>query len=925
MRKIVCTLIALVILLTITYVPEVSLTREPITVDGLGYEWVYDNVFVLDSHNDLVDTNSFYYTSRDVIAAYYAVGSSWVFLRLDFFDLAYGAEVASRGSVSDALNIYILMGWSGAPGYQAWLPDYIQWNGKGIRLADYHWVLALAIYDSSRYRVYDYNWNIRLQNSGLQISFNSQWDLIEIGVPTSLLSNYGWTPTTTVWFRIVTTIVYGSTSVLADMIPNSVLVDRGTYYEWSGAVLSNNRVGTAKVIILHHGNQHLTDNRGLNPPNSRNSYRYILTIHEQVSDLARRPIPVSIHISGTLLASWLWWEPDMIRYVRTLLSKNYVGLVGGVWAEYITAYFQDYFNSNSAYIKQYYYQFIFGYTPRTAWIPERTWDDDRTGIASSISRYYRAVILDGRDHHDNWHGGNDHTKPHRYDTRRTGGRTLYVFFIDWDMQQLLLANTDGGLHIDLRARILSFARSSDQQHVLIYADDWEKAAGIADWDPGGVFRYENSIRWIAQRPWIQVITPDTLVSWLDSGSWTPVNGYYCGYDTYYYLKTWVQGYPYDYRRAYDGWYWGTNQEESFAALGASSVVIGGSTVPGRLMPDTIYPLGDVFGYTSYQGSPSNTILYRLLRAGGILDSAPRNEIWWLALITANSMLYETAWHHEDDPNGDGRQDTAYWGRWVWNHVRWVNVLVEAAKWLDNVRKGLVSGTATYIIGDFDWDGKNEVIVYNNRIWFIVDDKGGGIPYVFRYNPTNNVVYMGVGAPAVFWTIENDRWYGFGHWGLFVDDYYAVTGKNYYDKSYSLSATRDSVNRRVIVYATPPDLNNDGRADFTKRFTLSDNSVTIYVYYQTAGTLYVSTGLSVDFFTNLFYGDVLQRVNSPTGTSTFGYRNTVSRAYVYIVPYSRIQWTGTQDLVRETFQYRAKLVVSNTGSNWAIAYSVFTFY
>ncbi len=907
-------IILIVGLLSITGItPQIVKGSEPIIVDGKGYDWNYDMCHALDPYGDLLDSTSDWYNSRDLLAWYYAVGDNYVYMRLDFLDLAYGAETASYQNIRDALNIYLMIGWENAPGYQEWVPDYVQYNGKGIHLSDYHWVLALAIYDTYHYKVYDYSWNTIYENSGLQIAFNSQWDLVEIAIPTSLLEQYGWTPTSRVWAKIATTLVIGDSNVLADIMPNNIY-DNGDRYEWSGALFSDSHVGTAKLMIIHHGNQHLTDNRALNNPSSDHSYGYILWVHENVSEEAGRPIPVTIHMSGTLLASFMWWDPGFISYIKDLINKGIVSIVGGVWAEYITAYFYDNFNAPSAQYAKEYYEKIFGYTPKTAWIPERTWDDDRTGIAWTISKYYEAVILDGNTHHDDWMPNTNYMKPHKYDTSRTDGRTLYVFFIDWNTQQLLLDNTDGGLHIDLRKEYISKALDSDQQQVIVYADDWEKAAGIAGWttDP---HNYENSIRWIAMHPWIQVVTPDEVVDWLDNGYWSPVTGYYCGYDTYAYIKSWVQDYPYDYRRAYDGWYWGTSSEESFAWLGSGD--------PGYQLPDTIMPFGDVFGYTSFNGSVNNTVIYKLLAPNNEFDHAPNNEFWWLALVTANAMLYETAWHEEDDWDGDGLQDCPGWARQVWNHLRLVNVLLIAAYWLKAARNGEIT-KASYMIGDFDWDGKDEVIVYNPYIMAFIDQRGGAVAYVFVYDPATDLAYMAVGAPMAYWTTEEDLWYGASQVGLFVDDYYSGTGYNYYDKDYNLTAWYDSSYGEVIVKFIPPDLNGDGKQDFYKYLVLPDNEPYFYMYYwlPSGGDLYDAMGLSVDPMTNLVYGDVLSPINTPDGTQIFGYYNTVSGAETYIEPLQYVSYTGSQDLVKYTMQYIFKLDIQS-GSDWSIVAAVFT--
>ncbi len=903
-RVIVVVLLAIVLLRP----PLRVAGQEPITVDGTGYDWSYPTCHALDPGGDLLDSTPDWYDSRDLLAWYYAVGSSYVYVRVDLMDLAYGAEIASYGSVLDALNIYILLGWSGAPGYQAWVPDYVQYNGAGVYLTDYHWVIAIAVYDTQHYRVYRYDWAVLAENTGLKVAFNSQWDIVEVAIPTSMLSQLGWTPTTRVWAKVATTLVKstssGAVSVLADVMPNSVyMCSNGAC--WSGALFSDAACGTAKLMIVHHGNQHLTDNRALNNQSSRNSYRYVLYLHDLLSNLTGRKIPVNIHVSGTLLASWLWWEPGMVSYVKALMGRGVVDVVGGVWAEYITAYFYDNFNSPSASYALEYYQKVLGATPKVAWIPERTWDDERTGIASTISKYYKAVILDGNTHHDDWITGTSPTKPHKYDTTKTGGRTLYVFFIDWDTQQLLLANTDGGLNKALRAKYISAATSPDQQQVFVYADDWEKAAGIAGWNPSGIDGYENSLRWIAQHPWIQVVSGSDLVSWLDTGSWAPVSGYYCGYDTYLLIKQWVQSYPYDYRRAYDGWYWGTPKEEAFSQLGPN-LWLGGIAA---------LPMGDVFGYTSYSGSPDNTILYKLLRPGGVFDSVPKNEFWRLSLVTLNAMLYETAWHDEGlDYNGNGQDDLPWWGRTIWSHVRQSYVLLQAAKWLDSTRSGSISGVG-YTVGDFDFDGRNEVIVYNKYLFVFVDDVGGAVPYVLVYVPEINLAYMGAGAPMVYWTSEYDYWYGASQVGLFVDDYYTATGKNYYKSRYTISVSTGVTSTGVSyvrVALSAPDLNGDGKPDFTKYIVVYAGARYIDVYYSlpSGGTVYLANGLSVDPMTTLVYGDVLSQVGSPTSTYSFGFKNNVSRAYAYVTPLYNAQHTGSQDLKRYTLHYVWKMSATN---------------
>ncbi len=912
-RLVIMVFLAMVLASTIAGFRETSIvygeSSEPVSVDGQGYEWNYYMLHALDPQGDHRAYHGDYYDSRDIIAWYYAVGEQYVYFRIDFLDLAYGAETASnpdRG-FTDALNIYLMIGWNGAPDYQSWVPDFVKdYDGDGVYIPDedglhhYQWVLALAIYDGSNYKVYRTDWSYWDQtNLTLLIAFSSQWDFIEIGVPKWVLEQYGWSDTKTVWAKIATVWVDTSgNNWLFDAAPNSITDGTpGQDSQWSGALFSDQYTGTCKLVLLHHGNQHLTDNRALNPPGSANSYGYILWVHEDVSRLTGRNIPVMIHMSGTLLASYVWWDQGFVDYMRRLVHDGIAVPVGGMWAEYITAYFYDNFNSPSAKLAQEYYYHIFGYRPITAWIPERTWDDDRTGIAWTLSKYYKAIVLDGSTHHDDWSPDTNSLKPHKYDTSKTSGRPLYVFFIHWDTQQNLLNPYDNALNKELRILYLNYAMSVDQQQVFIYADDWEKAAGIAGW-PTDPHNYENAVRWIAQHPWIQVTTIDEIVSWIESGSWTPVEGYYCGYDTYSYLKGWVNDYPYDDKRAYDGWYWGTSSEEAFNKLGSSD--------PGYGLIDNIQPLGDIWW--------DGTTIYKLLAPGQAIDSSPRNEFWKLAVYTINAMLYETAWHEENDWDGDGLQDCPGWARGEWAHLRLANVLFLAAEWLDRVRSGeIVSPNVS--TGDFDWDGLEEAIMYNDRLFLFIDRRGGAVPYVFVYDNDTDYAWMAVGAPMVYWGSEEyEKWWGASQVGLFVDDYLDLTNESYYWRNYDINETFHNSTLAYVILRSP-DVNGDGEYDIVKKYVIGTGSSDLIVdyYVQTGGHLYIASALSMDPLSTLVKGQqVLEPINQPVGTYEFGYVNHDTGARATVKPLKAMMFTGTIDWQTYDLQYVFKFKTCSYG-------------
>jgi len=198
--------------------------------------------------------------------------------------------------------------------------------------------------------------------------------------------------------------------------------------------------------------------------------------------------------------------------------------------------------------------------------------------------------------------------------------------------------------------------------------------------------------------------------------------------------------------------------------------------------------------------------------------------------------------------------------------------------------------------------------------------------VFLYNRTVNRAYMVVGAPMVYWGTLYDMWFGDSQVGLFADDYFTATRRNYYNEVYTIGTVYyDTTYKRVVVRLNAPDLDRDGYPDFYKYFILYDTTPELHIYYLGArrtGTLYVATGFSPDVWTSLIYGDRMAAYGSPTSTNTFGYRNTVSRVYVYITPVRNTAWTGSQDVVKYTLQYRAKLSVTILTTTSAYARVVF---
>src|SRR5436309_3305814 len=101
------------------------------------------------------------------------------------------------------------------------------------------------------------------------------------------------------------------------------------------------------------------------------------------------------------------------------------------------------------------------------------------------------------------------------------------------------------------------------------------------------------------------------------------------------------------------------------------------------------------------------------------------------------MIYETAWHEEDQV---GYADSDCYGAWLspdnswdgvntWNlrlsnHARQAALYAVAAQWADSVRTGAIGTTVQVIARDVDLDGEDEYLIRNHRIFAVFEKYGG---------------------------------------------------------------------------------------------------------------------------------------------------------------------------------------------------------
>ncbi|HDI07688.1 MAG TPA: hypothetical protein ENF76_04925 [Candidatus Bathyarchaeota archaeon] len=745
------------------------------------------------------------YVYRDILAVCYEEGSNELYFRVDFLKLE-GIDYAPY------LNVYVLIDFE--PGGQSYLPDYI-WDGQ---VRGYEWELCIAVYNSSSATLYDLNW----QNvSGLSWQFHDFQGMLACNVSKSTADDYGFTNGETVYIRVAT--VRDGQSGLRDICPNDSLSDG----YWDGALASNSHTVTTKLAFVHHGNQHINPfTSGVVDDGQGHGFYRILDSHEEYG------LPVNIHMSGVLITSLVWNNPSFLERIKNLTSRGLVEILGSVYGQHIMPYLDECLNTWALNKHKELCQRYFNATPRVAWVPERVWkyflDNDFSNTG------FEAVVLDGQTHHNDYCGCGNYHLTHKIST----SYDVYAFFIceRWYGTDFPGANSDW--HLDFKKHWAGIVRAGDEKQICVYGDDWEKAAGVANWPTGNPNNYDSMIRWLAgAKPWIQVVKLSDYLDWYTQ----PTSGVTITIteDTYGGLKYWTGG-------SYDNWY---NDFKYWVPYGCTKTA------------ETLWK--DVLQALNYSSS-FNT-------------STPSGRLKELAMWTLASNLYETAWHEWDGSDWV----LCGWGKEIWAHLRYAMILVKAANWTENP-----PATPQIYWEDVDDDGANELIMCNDKIYFVIERIGGRI--VFAATKDGRVY---IGNYMVQYRGTEGDYNDDDHVGALTDKWYTY---NNHDYSHELYTVQIEVSNQTHVQAkmVSPD------AYITKKATLRKGSYGLRVQYSQkyAGTLYVRLGsFSPDLETMLYEGKKVLQTLGSGGQGFMGWKNTVTNASAVVAwqyPGAAYSWAWT---------------------------------
>jgi Glycosyl hydrolase family 57 len=470
--------------------------------------------------------------------------------------------------------------------------------------------------------------------------------------------------------------------------------------------------------FVHHANQYLItegyDNRhGLRAAvgsiESKSGFAWILELHR------RYKIPANLHLSGTLLESIAWHQPDFLSQVRELFAAGLIGLVGSCYAQNIMRFFSYEHNLKQLNEELLLYKIHLGLDPdlvKVFWPPERVWDTARMAPVLKDPRLlnhgYEYVLVDDRL----LLPGSGPGSPRKlYDRTPRRDAELYQACTVQDGHGLIALPIASHLRLNIppgsdrqfselvdHCRWLTTVNVDGSYSALIavYADDMEKAAGLGPWNKDGPEQFERVLRSLSETPYIQ---PLRICDWaavgrpagprpIEVGTFVELANHFAageGYEKWFFDPQW------DRYREY--FLWAERRVERFSLSGAD---------------------------------PS------------LIDLAEKHLI---------ASSWESAWHTPPEGpfgNPDYYGQPSPWIQALGSHCRHAAVIGEAAHWASHHDE-----QAHAKLYDIDADGEDELVLKNDKLFAVISPRWGG-RLVALFNLEGPPGKMVIGNPSDDW-------------------------------------------------------------------------------------------------------------------------------------------------------------------------------
>src|SRR5260370_29960285 len=273
-----------------------------------------------------------------------------------------------------------------------------------------------------------------------------------------------------------------------------------------GAHGSGGKKAPVALAIVHHANQYITSNGYTNgcgiqsvvgTKSAKRGLAYILELHRMYK------IPANIHLSGTLVESLAWFQPQLLTVLREMYRENLLEIVGSTYSQNIMRFFSRDYNLNELNEELDLCEIHLGIEPRrikSFWPPERVWD---TPVMAPVIRdpalrngIFDYVFIDDRVLLP---VSGEESLRHLYDRNpRWDPKLLHACWV-LDGQGLIALPIATNLRRCIPPRTPEQLREVERQlswvsslnptsyhadFLAIYGDDMEKPAGVG-WDANG--------------------------------------------------------------------------------------------------------------------------------------------------------------------------------------------------------------------------------------------------------------------------------------------------------------------------------------------------------------------------------------------------------------------------------------------------------
>jgi hypothetical protein len=743
-------------------------------------DWKGTDVIVLDEYEgdgynsqsgDIFPNYDQWDSSRD-ITAFYARdggdtsvgGDGLVYFRVDFDDLRAFAEQGH-------LDVYVVINHTPGSGERV-LPDEID------TLTDMRWRAVVAVYDGGAGRVYvDTLAGNNTNNFGDSLSpdrgvvsydsnhpkgfkgsyFNSELDAVEFAISRQALRDGGWSGAdfSQLNFQVFSTKDgtgnrpagagdLGGRSDIRDSIYDD-RISEDSYFAQAGredvlkgwfSVASRPAAGTAaKLMMVAEENQPIRDGIWIQDRLSNlegAGYHRLILAHEVFG------APLALAISPTLAASLQWAESEgggvedgeeFNRRITALGKSGKLELVTTTFGGHLLPYTTKAFDVDNIELSRMWLEGIYDLIPseETIYLAERTLSDEVLGRLSSIG--FRATFADQREHVEGWFGRTEALGSNGYKINRVNGVDLFVG--SDDLANFRFNNLDKGAPTQIRRSLNRKARSGDQHQVTILLSHLEDYRGARE-----AGNYDRNIRWYSNRPWIEMVKPDDILS----RSWSRVergNGtrplrsknfvQYAtlgGYDNWYYgiggLREGLSQKRFDIRP-------GKVLEGEFGGVGAGGLSQAAWGAVEAISPD--HPLGR---------------LGRGVLGGGLFATAFHNQ------ETVDLRKFSNGQYVNQPRKMEFLSPFSSVSQAGLRHAK---IYERVISWISMDNNPQMKGTEKM---DVDLDGENEYILYNNRIMVVFEALGGRMTAGWLRNPMTGAIWQMTGNHLSYSGFADER-------------------------------------------------------------------------------------------------------------------------------------------------------------------------